>query len=447
MTDHKPTRVKDLVAAPYNPRQISDQQLDRLGKAMHEFGDLSGIVYNTRTGHLIAGHQRIKKLSPDSMIARLSRASRDETIPEPTVDILPTEVVSEGFAVPMEKKKALMDTGAFIQDKATGDRWTYREVDWDEQKEMAANLAANRQGGEWDELKLGKVLEEIVAFGGDLDLDLTGFDGQEIEKRMLASGGGIKEDDVPEPPENPITRPGDVWCLGDHRVMCGDATKAEDVEKLLDGAHIDAICTDPPYCSGGFQEAGKQGGSVGTVGPQKIIANDQLSTRGYCALLRKAFSNFPAPFLYSFTDWRMWINLFDVVESCGYSIRSMIVWDKGVPGMGRGWRMQHELIMWGCKKTPSFDKHARAQGNVISTKRTGNKEHVTQKPVELMAILLENAPFLQCIADPFLGSGTTLIAAEQLGRRCIGIESSPGYVDVTVQRWQNLTGRKAERKE
>ncbi len=162
------------------------------------------------------------------------------------------------------------------------------------------------------------------------------------------------------------------------------------------------------------------------------------------ALLKTAFLNVDATYIYSFTDWRMWVYLFDVVESSGYGVRSMIVWDKGTPGMGRGWRSQHELIMWGVRKVAPFDKHASGVGNVIQDKRTGNPLHTTQKPVELIRSLLENTPFAKAVADPFMGSGTTMIAAEEAGRTCYGLERDPGYVDVAVLRWERFTGEKAE---
>ena len=140
----------------------------------------------------------------------------------------------------------------------------------------------------------------------------------------------------------------------------------------------------------------------------------------------------------------MWVHLFDVAETAGFGVRSMIVWDKGTPGMGRGWRAQHELVLWACKKTPPFDKHASGVGNVIHAKRSGNKLHTTEKPVELMASLLRNVPFVKLAVDPFNGSGSTLMACEQVGVAGLGMELDPLYVDVTVRRWQQFTGRQAK---
>lgn len=255
----------------------------------------------------------------------------------------------------------------------------------------------------------------------------------------------IEETEVPDVPETATTQIGDVWQLGQHRITCADCTDAEVVDKLRQDAVFDLCCTDPPYCSGGFNEIGKSAGSVGTSSTHKQIANDRLSTRGYQALLKQAFTNSRAPFLYAFTDWRMWVWLFDIAESCGYGVRQMIVWDKGTAGMGNGWRAQHELVLWAAKETPPFGNKYSGAGNVIPCSRTGNKNHTTEKPVELMAQLLQNLPFVKTVYDPFSGSGTTLMACEQIGLQCFGTELDPLYCDVIVQRWEQLTGGKAKR--
>lgn len=304
---------------------------------------------------------------------------------------------------------------------------------------IADNKLALNAG--WDEEMLRLELADLQ--GMAFDVGLLGFSDAEMRALLADTGGATDADAVPDTQAQAISSVGDVWLLGPHRLACGDCTVALAVEKLLAGGSVDLICTDPPYCSGGFQETAKSSGSVGTSATHKLIANDTLSTRGYIALLKSAFSQFDAPYLYAFTDWRMWVNLFDVVESSGFGVRSMIVWDKGSPGMGRGWRSQHELVMWGCKQTPPFDKHASGVGNVIWSKRTGNIHHTTEKPVDVMAHLLNNVPFAKVVADPFSGSGTTMIACEQLGRVYRGMELDALYVDVSIRRWQSFTGQSA----
>ena len=119
----------------------------------------------------------------------------------------------------------------------------------------------------------------------------------------------------------------------------------------------------------------------------------------------------------------------------------MIVWDKETPGMGHGWRAQHELILFALKGTMSFDKFAEAQGNVITAKRTGNKEHTTEKPVEVLETIIGVMQDMRVVYDPFCGSGTTIIACERLGRRCRAVEIEPGYVAVALERWATMTGQ------
>lgn len=387
--------IKQIRTAKYNPRRISDQQLASLKASIERFGFVDPVIVNDRTGTLVGGHQRIK-------------AAKD-------LGLKDVPVVS---------------------------------VNLDEGEEKALNVALNKISGEWDLELLRGVLDDVVAEG--LDLSLTGFTEEEwsaMSGTPAGTAGLTDPDEVPELPEQAetITQPGDLWLLGDHRLLCGDSTKAEDVARVMDGKVADLLLSDPPYCSGGFQEAGKKSGSIGTRGKQKI-ANDTLSTRGYMSLMKCAIGHFGGGVSYVFTDWRMWINLFDVMESSGFGVRQMIVWDKGTPGMGVGWRSQHELIMAGMRVSQPFDPK-KAQGNVINCKRTGNPNHPTEKPVELLATILNVTDMAESVYDPFLGSGTTLIAAEQLGRKCYGLEISPQYCDVIVRRWEQFTGRKATRGE
>ena len=223
-------------------------------------------------------------------------------------------------------------------------------------------------------------------------------------------------------------------------MLCGSSSTDEGTKFF---GRCDLVLTDPPYCSGGFQESDRSGGSVGTSGKHKRIVNDRLSTRGYQALMRAAIFSIDAPFFYVFTDWRMWTSLFDVAEAAGAGVRSMVVWNKQTPGMGLGWRAQHELVMWAGRKQPKYDKHWGGLGNVISLNRQPNILHTTQKPVELLEKLLEGAPWVETVGDPFLGSGPTMIACEKHGISCKGGELDAAYVDVAVKRWQEFVGKDA----
>ena len=215
--------------------------------------------------------------------------------------------------------------------------------------------------------------------------------------------------------------------IGNQTLLLGDCLDALDVMK----AEPRVLMTDPPYSSGGFQEAGKGAGSIGDRQGSKI-ANDNLSTRGYGRLMRRVMLACPSlDEAYLFTDWRMWINTFDAIEDGGFRVRAMIVWDKGNAGMGAAWRSQHELIGYG-KKT-SVAPGSPSAGTVLKFGRTGNPDHPTQKPVELMEALLKVSA-AGVVLDPFMGSGTTLVACERMGRSGVGIELSPEHFETACRR-------------
>ena len=255
---------------------------------------------------------------------------------------------------------------------------------------------------------------------------------------------GPQMDKADELREKWQTERGQIWEVGRHRLMCGDCTSPEDRKLLNAGVIPDFILTDPPYSSGGFQEAARGSGSIGTnrlnsegkkIQPQ--ITNDRLSTRGYMALIKRAVGEVESQGAYVFTDWRMWVNLFDVMESSGFGVRQMIVWDKGSPGMGAGWRSQHEIIMLACRSVIKFDNH-KAVGNVRQYPRTGNPNHPTEKPVELLMDILNITDVAQTVYDPFLGSGSTLVAVENAGRDGYGMEIEPKYLAVTLERMAGM---------
>jgi DNA modification methylase len=210
-------------------------------------------------------------------------------------------------------------------------------------------------------------------------------------------------------------------------IYCGDAR-----EVLVDAEVVaDALITDPPYSSGGFQETGKAGGSIGTR-TDEIIRFDNLSTRGYERLMREVLRHCnQVDEAFVFTDWRMWTVTFDALEAAGWRVRNMLVWDKRRMGMGMPWRNQHELIAYGKQLPGSIvsGKH----GNVLSINRSGNANHPTEKPAELIQTILSNSE-ADRIVDPFMGSGTTLVAAKNLGRRAIGIEIEERYCEIAARR-------------
>ena len=349
-----------------------------------------------------------------------------------------------------QQKPIVVDADGVVR-AGNGTLAAAKAMGWDEIEIVRTNLrgseatayaiADNRTAelAEWDEQALA---EQLAALQIDDEAlaEATGYDAKEIADLAFASNE-ITEDDVPDPPSDPITKPGDLWMLGDHRLLCGDSIDRENIDRLFRSEVADFILTDPPYCSGGFQESKRTVGSTeATVG--KKIARDNLTTEGLASLLEMSIGRIPCEgACYVFCDWRQLFAVRRVVEPLGYQYRALLIWDKGSPGMGGPWRHAYEMAYFGTKrKEPSTGK----SGDVIRCNRSGNKLHTTQKPVELMTSIIDNTVGT-LIADPFCGSGTTLIAAEQLGRKCYGMEISPAYCDVIVKRWETLTGKKAVR--
>lgn len=375
----------------------------------------------------------IKELKPYKNNARLH--------PKEQIEKIKNSITEFGFITPViidENNTILVGHGRTQAAKELGlTELPYRRITnlTDEQK-RAYILADNKLSdiAEWDDELLQMELESI-----SLDMTAFGFDDFNIDFEETE----IVEDEIPEPPKEPKAKKGDLYKLGRHRLLCGDSTDAAQVKVLFGGEQPFCIVTDPPYCSGGFQEAGKRSGSIGTR-DNIMIANDTLSTRGYMALIKNVITAAgDVGIVYAFTDWRMYINLFDTMESSGFGMRNMIVWNKGSAGMGVGWRAQHELCIMASRSAQKFNPH-KAQGNVITCGRTGNVNHPTEKPVELIAKIIDVTDFANAIYDPFSGSGTTLIACEELGRTCYAMELEPQYVDVIIQRWEQYTGKKAE---
>ena len=377
--------IDDLKSYAHNPKQHPAEQIEKIARSITEFGFLVPILIDA-DNLIIAGHGRLMAACKLGLVE----------VPTIRVDHL-TEAQIQAYRI--------------ADNKLTESSWDLDML----------------------ESEIG-ILQDM-----DFDIDLTGFDDIEIGELFPSDPEpeDFDADAVMDDEGAPLVQTGELWILGDHRLLCGDSTKSENVERLMDGEKMDMMLTDPPYCSGGFQEAGKKAGSIGTRGSE-MIHNDTLSTRGYTSLIRRVAELVDSGIVYIFTDWRMWVNLFDVSESCGYGVRNMIVWDKGTPGMGVGWRSQHELILCGIKVSKPFNPK-KAQGNVISCARTGNVHHATEKPVELLSTIISVNDLAVNVCDLFGGSGSTLIACEQLDRRCYMMELDPHYCGVILDRWANYT--------
>lgn len=389
--------ITALVPNPKNPNQHPDTQIQILGRIIRQTGWRQPITVSKRSGFIVKGHGRL-------LAARL-----------------------EGM------KEAPVDYQNYTN----------------EAEEYADLVADNRiaELAETDNKLLADIFADIDT--GEIPMELTGYTEGEVQSLVTALSEALhndlsEPDDIPETPkaETIISQKGDLWIIGRHRVMCGSCTNRADMNLLLDGAHPEILLTDPPYCSGGFQESGRTSGSIGTKrkdGKAVTIANDTLSTRGYQALMREVLQNFDGLVAYIFTDWRMWNYLFDIVESSGLGVRNMIVWNKKTPGMGSGWRAQHEIIMFAHRTKPKWDKH-KGYGNVLEATRSGNELHPTQKPVEILEKLLDNTRWAEGVLDTFGRSGTSLIAAENIGQQAFLMEMEPVFVDTIVKRYIRTTG-------
>ncbi len=368
------TRVGDLTPYARNSRTHSDEQVAQIAASIKEFGWTNPILIDGEKG-IIAGHGRLKAAM------RLGL----EEIPAIELSHL-TEI----------QKKALI---------------------------IADNKLALNAG--WDNELLSLELEELELEG--LDLSLTGFGEEEISalKPEVVNEGLTDEDAVPEPPPEPITKPGDIWILGKHRLMCGDSTSVDAVDKLLNGATIDLIHTDPPYGIGygGSMKLGSEkfgwkqhsGGWDEERPPKEFFDLAELQCKDRIIWGGNYFSDLLPPTM----GW--------------------LVWDKGQ----RGFSLADGEMAWtSFNNAMRIKEYARAKAN------QEEKHHATQKPIEVIEWAIGYAdrhakkqPRL--ILDFFGGSGSTLITCEKLGRINFTMELDPKYCDVIVKRWEEFTGQKA----
>jgi DNA modification methylase len=312
---------------------------------------------------------------------------------------------------------------------------------------IADNQIALNSG--WDETLLAEELRALHA--DDMDLSLLGFDQETLDRPLddtsfeeNEAAAESADQPAPEPPVVPVTRPGNLWLLGRHRLLCGDATSAVDVARLLDGARPHLMVTDPPY-GVDYDPAWRNEAGVSTTLRTGRVANDDRAD------WREAWALFPGDVAYV---WHAGVHARTVIESleaAGFAIRSPIVWAKPRLVLGRGdYHWQHEPCLYAVRKGATGHwQGARDQTTLWQIAMVGVEDdaetvHGTQKPLECMRrpIVNNSAPG-EAVYDPFLGSGTTLIAAELTGRACVAMEIDPRYCDVVIERWQRLTGSAA----
>lgn len=378
-------RIADLIPYARNSRTHSDEQVAQIAASIREFGWTNPVLLDGDRG-IIAGHGRVlaaRKLGIDS--------------------------------VPCIELKHLSETQrrAYI---------------------IADNKLALNAGWDLDALSV-----ELRALKGDAySLELTGFSEAEIATLLAETTEGLTDpDEVPDVPETPVTVMGDVWVLGRHRLMCGDSTVLSDVEKVIGGVRPHLMVTDPPY---GVEydptRTSKNKLKAGTV------LNDDRAD------WRDAWTLFPGDVAYIWHASMFTTTVLESLEFAGFEHRAMIIWVKDRFTLGRGhYHWRHEPC-WYVVKTGGTGhwNGARDQDTVwnIKAREDAGHGHGTQKPVECMRRPIENNSCPgQAVYEPFIGSGTTIVAAEMTGRHCYAMELSPQYVDVAVKRWQEFTGHKA----
>jgi DNA modification methylase len=380
---------------PYakNARTHSDKQVDQIAASIREFGFTVPVLIDPK-GEIIAGHGRVMA------------AERLGLLDLPVM-------VAKGWSAAQKRAYVIADN------------------------KLALNAG-------WDEEILA---DELRALGGEgYDLDLTGFDSVELVSFLTGTDGLTDPEETPEPPVDPVTKPGDVWLCGPHRVMCGDSTDADTVTNALNRAKPHLMVTDPPYVveydANWRNEADRANGKP--YGGRAIgkVENDSRADWS------EAWALFPGDVVYV---WHAGLHARTVVESLeesGFHMRTQIIWAKQQFAIGRGdYHHQHEPCWYAVRKGKTGHWAGdRKQTTLWEIDKPQKSEtgHSTQKPIECMKRPIENnSQPGDWVYEPFLGSGTTLIAGEMTGRKVIGIELSPAYVDVAVQRWQAFTGLSA----
>ena len=390
--EHRAALVADLIPYAMNSRDHSDDQIAQLAASIREFGFTNPIIIDEKN-NLIAGHGRL-------LAARKLKMDR-----------VPAVVVT-GFDD--RKRRALV-----IADN-----------------KLALNATWNIEALLTEVKDLGEEFGELMGFSEDELIEM--LKGEDTE-------GLTDEDAVPEAPEVPITVEGDIWVLGRHRLMCGDSTSIDAVEKLMGGSKADQMVTDPPY---NVDYEGSDG--------QKI-QNDSMSDEIFRQFLSDAFVSAFSVMKEgaSFYIWHADLegyNFRGAVIDSGQSIRSCLIWNKPSIVMGRSdYHWKHEPCLYGWKSGAAHLWSAdRKQSTVIDfiAKPKKNDLHPTMKPVELMEyLILNNTKGQDIVLDIFGGSGSTLIASEKTGRNCCMMELDQKYCDVIIKRWQEFTGQEATHEE
>lgn len=378
----------DLLPADYNPRKDlkpGDAEYEKLKRSIEQFGYVEPVIWNKTTGRVVGGHQRLK---------------------------------------------VLMDMGMTEVDCVV--------VEMDEDKEKALNIALNKISGDWDKDKLALLIADLQ--GADFDVSLTGFEPAEIDDLFKDTlKDGVKDDDfdVGAELEKPtMTKHGDIWTLGRHRLICGDSTKAETYDLLMGSTKANLVITDPPY-------------NVNYEGSAGKIKNDNMADDTFYNFLLDAYTQMHSAMaddasIYVFHADTEGLNFRKAFADAGFYLSGCCIWKKQSLVLGRSpYQWQHEPCLYGWKKN---GKHQWYTGRKETTiwefdKPKKNGDHPTMKPIPLLAYPIMNSSMGNSVVlDPFGGSGSTLIACEQTDRICYTVELDEKFCDVIVKRYIEQVG-------
>jgi DNA modification methylase len=385
--------VERLIPFARNPRTHTDEQVAQIAASMVEFGWVNPILVGA-DGVIIAGHARLQ-------------AAQKLGLSEVPVIVLDHLTEAQRRALVIADNKLALNAG-------------------------------------WDEELLRGLLSELRE--DEFNLEVLGFSDEELNALLAEppelAEGLTDEDAIPEPLEEPVARRGDLWILGAHRLLVGDATSVEDVARLMGAERADLVFTDPPY---GIDYHGR-------TAERLTIANDRMPVEEFVAFLEAAFGALrgaikPTASVYVCHGSRYQREFQNALEAAGFEVRCQLIWAKHTFSLGWGrYRFQHEPIFY-ChlagEEDPWYGDHS--QSTLWQEKKpAANRLHPTMKPVELVERALVNSSRKgELVADFFGGSGTTLIACERLARQARLMEIEPRYADVIIQRWQQHVGKRA----
>lgn len=378
----------DLLPADYNPRKDlkpGDAEYEKLKRSIEQFGYVEPVIWNQTTGRVVGGHQRLK---------------------------------------------VLMDMGMTEVDCVV--------VAMDEEKEKALNIALNKISGDWDKDKLALLIADLQ--GADFDVSLTGFEPAEIDALFKDTlKDGVKDDDFDvgaELAQPTMTKPGDIWTLGRHRLICGDSTKAETYDLLMGSTKANLVITDPPY-------------NVNYEGSAGKIKNDNMADEAFYNFLLDAYTQMHSAMaddasIYVFHADTEGLNFRRAFADAGFYLSGCCIWKKQSLVLGRSpYQWQHEPCLYGWKKNGKHQWYTSRKETTIweFDKPKKNSDHPTMKPIPLLAYPIMNSSMSNSVVlDPFGGSGSTLIACEQTDRICYTVELDEKFCDVIVKRYIEQVG-------